>query len=100
MKKGLKGVGEGGWLSFHLACQLLKQLLQPQLHGIAGDLWEGQFSYGQEDAHPAPSCPLAGQPHTWRACRSALITSSISLQIGEGKWRRGLLSLLLGLGRV
>lgn len=47
----------------------------------------GEFSSGQEGPHPTPS--LQEQPLTLRACRSALITSSISLQITDQKWGRG-----------
>lgn len=47
----------------------------------------GEFSSGQEGPHPTPS--LREQPLTLRACRSALITSSISLQITDQKWGRG-----------
>lgn len=47
-----------------------------------------------------PSCPVAEQPLTMRACRSALITSSISLQITDRKVGEGLLSPRLGLGRT
>lgn len=50
-------------------------------------------------APPHPTPPV-GQPLTMRACRSALITSSISLQITDPKWGRGCSPRAWGWGRT
>lgn len=64
----------------HLSCQLLKQLLQPQVQGNVGGLRGGGSLVV---AKRAPT-PTRAHPLTMRACKSALITSSISLQLQTG----------------
>lgn len=99
VREGSKGKGRMPRTPPHLSRQLLKQLLQPQLQGNVGGLRRGgEFSSGQEGLHPTPSCPLQEQPLTARACKSALITSSISLQVTDRKWGRGRFPRALGWG--